>query len=309
MGNVRNLLHASLALAVALLKPSVALAQAARPHPAYQLTYASEFDASFAPDGARFVFVRTIEGRDQLFVRGVDGTAERQISHGEADHGDPAWSPDGKKIAFVLMRDSRKVIYTANPDGSEPRAMTPDRQSAIHPSWSPDSKRLVYCTDDDLRPPEKNESAIYSLEVKTGKIKTLVTGGVNTFPVLSPDGTRLAFRRMVGAMNSEVFVANADGTHPRNLTNHPSFEGWPAWSPDGKQLAFAGNRFSNYQVFLMNADGSDVRLLANTEGRATSPKWSPDGRMIAFTNCQKVDFGRNCLIMAVDLRPSEAAKR
>jgi TolB protein len=107
----------------------------------------------------------------------------------------------------------------------------------------------------------------------------------------------MLFRRMIGEMNSEVFVADGDGKNPRNLTNHPSFEGWPAWSPDGRQIAFAGNRNANYQVFLMDSDGSNVRLLANTEGRATVPRWSPDGGRIYFTNCQKVDFGSRCEIM------------
>ena len=65
---------------------------------------------------------------------------------------------------------------------------------------------------------------------------------MNTFPVMSPDGTRIAYRKIIGEMNSEVFVADADGRNPRNLTNHWTFEGWPAWSPDSKQIAFAGNR-------------------------------------------------------------------
>ena len=112
---------------------------------------------------------------------------------------------------------------------------------------------------------------------------------------------------MIGEMNSEVFVADADGSHVRNLTNHPSFEGWPAWSPDGKQIAFAGNRNSSYQIFVMDADGGNVRLVANTEGRATAPKWSPDGTKIYFTNCRNVDFGRGCEILVAKAPPD--AKR
>ena len=73
----------------------------------------------------------------------------------------------------------------------------------------------------------------------------------------------------------------------KNLTDHPAFEGWPAWSPDGKRIAFAANRNSSYQIFVMNSDGTNVKLVANTEGRATAPKWSPDGRTIYFTNCWK----------------------
>src|SRR5262249_32814747 len=87
-----------------------------------------------------------------------------------------------------------------------------------------------------------------------------------------------------GEENSEVFVANSDGSNLRNLTNNPFFDGWPTWSPDGKRIAFASNRRGHgYQIFVMEADGSNVQLVANTEGRATAPRWSREGKTIYFT--------------------------
>jgi TolB protein len=268
---------------------------------ATQLTYSFNMDGSFAPDGSRLVYISIIEGREQLFVMNADGSGQRQITRDDADHEDPAWAPDGSRIAFVLVRDGHKVIHLVNPDGSGLEAVTPATQSAIHPSWSPDSRRILYCTDDDLRPPVKNESEIYAVDLATRRIATLVSGGVNTFPVLSPDGRRLAFRRMVGEANSEVFVADADGGHPRNLTNHPAFDGWPSWSPDGRRIAFASNRGSSYQIWVMDAGGGHPQLVANTEGRGTVPRWTPDGRRILFTNCVSVDFGRACEMMLADV--------
>ena len=101
---------------------------------------------------------------------------------------------------------------------------------------------------------------------------------------------------MVGESNSEVFVADSDGTNSHNITNHPAFDGWPAWSPEGSKIAFASNRNSSYQIFIMNSDGSDVQLVANTEGRGTAPKWGRDGTRIYFSICKNVDFGFDCQI-------------
>jgi TolB protein len=265
---------------------------------AYQLTHTAKYDPSPSPDGQRMVYIAVAEGREQLFIMNVDGTGSFQLTRDDADHEDPAWSPDGKSIAFVYIKDKLEIISLMNADGSGTRHLTPESVRAIHPNWSPDGSKLAYCTDDDLAPPRKNDADILVIEMATRRITTLITGGVNTYPSWSPDGKRIAFRRMLGEMNSEVFVADADGTAARNLTNHPAFDGWPSWSPDGTRIAFASNRNSSYQIFTMSADGSDVRLLANTEGRATAPQWGRDGARIYFPICKNVDFGYDCEIFA-----------
>jgi TolB protein len=267
----------------------------------YQLTHSQNMDPSVRPDGKRLVYISVVAGKEQLVTMNADGSAPVQITGDDANHEDPAWSPDGKEIAFVRIGTDEERIYIMSPDGTDTKPVSPAGMRAIHPGWSADSTKVIYCTDDDLHPPRKNDSDIVVTDLVTGKVTTLITGGVNTFPGWSPDMQSIVFRRVIGEMNSEVFVANADGSNARNLTNHPAFDGWPAWSPDGTLIAFASNRNGRYQIFIMKPDGTDVRLVANTEGRATVPRWSPDGKTIYFTNCVAKDYGSDCEILVAKL--------
>src|SRR5262249_32060415 len=184
-------------------------------------------------DGLRMVYITIVAGVEQLFIANVDGSDARQVTFDSFGHEDPAWSRDGRKIAFVSDAGGGQVVSIMNPDGTDVQPLTPKDVHAIHPNWAPDSKSVLYCTTNDLDPPRKNAADIYRIDIATRKITKLIGGGINTYPSISPDGKRIAFRRFVDGTNSEVFVANADGSEPRNLTNDPAFDGWPAWSPDG----------------------------------------------------------------------------
>ncbi len=244
------------------------------------------------------IYASLVGGREQLFVRTIAERTTRQLTSDDIDHEDPAWSPDGRWLAFTAVRGESRRIAVMPADGGAPRYLTPDTERAIHPSWSPDGQRLLYCTDDDVAPPKKNVSDVKAIDMASGRIRTLITGGVNTFPVYSPDGTRIAFRRMLGERNSEVFLADSAGHGAINLSNDPAFDGWPSWSPDGRWLAFASNRGPGtaYRIYVMRPDGSDVRLVADTRGRATSPIWSRDGASLYFTNCWRVGDGTDCQV-------------
>ena len=77
---------------------------------------------------------------------------------------------------------------------------------------------------------------------------------------------------------------NADGSGVARLTDSEATDADPAWSPDGRRIAFASDRDGGSNIYVMNADGSGVARLTDSSAGDYGPAWSPDGRRIAFAS-------------------------
>ncbi len=145
---------------------------------------------------------------------------------------------------------------------------------------------IVFVTSDD----------IWTVKIDGRDLINLTNGiGINRSPSWSPDGRQIVFSRTEDFTNTgtnfDLWLMDADGGNRIHLTggfDESYQEAHPAWSPDGEQIAFIRQRFSeggvDTQLWLMNADGSNARELdLGLDYRYIgSPAWSPDGRKLAF---------------------------
>jgi len=138
---------------------------------------------------------------------------------------------------------------------------------------------------------------IYVMDVDGGNQRNLSNNrSDDRDPSWSPDGKRIVFfsnrdgHAIDGRPTSEIYVMDADGSNPQNLTNDPHDDRYPSWSPDGKRIAFASSRvmfdgriLQSLEIYVMDDDGQNQQRLTNSpffDDR--HPSWSPDSERIVF---------------------------
>jgi TolB protein len=82
----------------------------------------------------------------------------------------------------------------------------------------------------------------------------------------------------------DIYTVREDGSELVNLTNHPSGDGRPTWSPDGSRIAFFSDRDGDTDIYVMSADGTNITQLTDSPGHDVMPAWSPDGLFLAFSS-------------------------
>jgi TolB protein len=232
--------------------------------------------------------LRTPPEQSDIYVMNADGSRKRNLTRDRASDDLPTWSPDGRRIAFLHGRGGgRGQLYVVNADGSGLRNLGRIAGPALYSSqlvWSPDGRTIYF--------------GRYLVSTDGSGARKLPY--IPLIAVWSPDGRQIAFVNNVstglpgpGAAgskdDSEIYVMNADGSGTRRLTHNVGYDGEPAWSPDGREIAFQskrrfGSNAGKGEIYVMNADGSGKRNLTRNRAQDGSPSWSPDGRRIAFVS-------------------------
>ena len=295
-------------------------------------------DPQRSPDGRWVAYTvttaikETDKNNTDVWMVSWDGSQHVQLTFTPDNESSPRWSPDNRYLSFVSSRHGAKSgqLWLLNRAGGEAVKVTDIKGGVSDHVWSPDSQRLVLVVKDpdpadkdtDKAEDEKKtpmpivvdryrfkadgdgflrgeRSHLYLFDLESKKAELITPGSFEEeSPAWSPDGKQIAFLRTHGEgdvdkhPNRDLFVIDARvGAQPRRLTTTTAEEiGRPAWSPDGRQIAYLlGDEMKYYaydqaQLMVIAASGGEPKPLTRELDRPVSAAhWSPDGTRLFFT--------------------------
>jgi TolB protein len=228
--------------------------------------------------------------------------------------------PDRKKYGnkYIWPLYDSYDIFMADLNGKIVKQLTRSKGYDAEATISPDGKKMIYTSTKD------GDIELYVMNLKTGKEKRITrTPGYDGGAWFSPDGKKIIWRAsrpkpgaelteysdllkqgLVAPTNMEVWIANADGSNPKQVSSFGQANWAPAYMPDSKRIIFASNheykRGFPFNLYTMNETGSDLKKISRDKGFDAFPMFSPDGKKIIFCSNRNNGGTRDTNIFLAD---------
>ena len=224
----------------------------------------------WAPDGKSIAFSSWRSGyQDVYLLFPYSGQPLQNPGRGTAEKQNflPAWSPDGSKLAFTSNRDGNAEIYVMNRDGGGVQRLTNHPAIDVTPTWSPTGTQLAFTSDRTGSP------QIYIVNADGTGLQQITRESHCDRPTWSPAPlNEIAYASRSGGGNI-IRIFDFATRSTRALTDGIGNNESPAFSPNGRHVAFVSSRAGREQIFTIHRDGSGLRQITRS-GTNRYPNWS-----------------------------------
>lgn len=245
-------------------------------HIVFASTHLSNADCPPVPDRAKYgnKYIWPLYPEYDIFLADINGNIKKRLTENPGYDAEATISPDGKTMLFTSTRDGDIDLYTMDLKTGNTKRITSQLGYDGGAWFSPDGKKIIWRAS---RPKTPDEIKEYK---------------------------ELLAENLVAPTKMEVWIANADGSEPKQVSNLGQANWAPAYMPDSKRIIFASNheykRGFPFNLYTMNEDGGNLVKISRDKGFDAFPMFSTDGKKIVFCSNRNNGGTRDTNIFVAD---------